>query len=121
MGLFLDYAGKDTYAAIGPVYDMGCSLDRSVFLLADGRGDDAYELAQTSGPGRGDRGGWGVFADLDGKDAYRLTATCGAATEKGLGVFLDGAGDDDYPKATGPAAPANKTTRRDGGGLFMDR
>jgi hypothetical protein len=122
MGLFIDYAGNDTYAAIGPVYDLGCALDRSVFLMADGRGDDTYDLGQTSGPGRGDRGGWGVFADLEGKDRYRITGTAGASTEKGIGVFFDGGGDDEYPKSTGPTSPANKTTRRDGtGGLFVDR
>jgi hypothetical protein len=122
MGLVLDYAGRDTYEPVGPVYDLACSLDRSVFLLADGEGDDKYDVTRSSGPGRGDNGGWGIFADLAGKDEYRITPTAAAATARGLGVFFDGAGDDVYPKATGPNAPANRVTRTDGqGGLFVDR
>ena len=122
MGLVLDYAGNDTYAPAALVYNLGCAYDRSVFLLADGRGDDTYEMNQTSGPGRADRGGWGVFADLAGKDTYRINATAAAVSEKGVGVVFDGGGEDVYPKATGPNAFGNGGTRKDGnGGLFVDR
>ena len=122
MGLVLDYAGNDTYAPAALVYNLGCAYDRSVFLLADGRGDDTYEVGQTSGPGRADRGGWGVFADLAGRDTYKINATAGAVSEKGLGVFFDGGGEDGYPKAAGPNAPGNGVTRKDGnGGLLVDR
>jgi hypothetical protein len=122
MGLFLDYDGHDTYAAAGPVYNLGCAWDRSVFLFADGRGDDTYDLTRSSGCGRGDHGGWGVFADLAGKDTYRVNGTPGGASGNGVGVFLDVAGDDEYPKLPGPTAPTNGVVRRDGnGGLFVDR
>ena len=122
MGLVLDYAGNDTYAPAALVYNLGCAYDRSVFLLADGKGDDTYEMSRTSGPGRADRGGWGVFADLAGKDTYRINATAGAASEKGVGVFFDGGGEDGYPEAAGPNAPGNRVTRTDGnGGLLVDR
>jgi hypothetical protein len=122
MGLFLDYDGDDTYAPVGPVYTIGCAWDRSVFLLADGRGDDTYDLTKSSGGGRGDRGGWGVFADLQGRDKYRVRGTPGAASEKGVGVFFDGAGVDEYPKPGGSLLPANGVSRRDSnGGLFHDR
>lgn len=122
MGLVLDYAGNDTYAPPALVYNLGCAYDRSVFLLADGRGDDTYEMSQTSGPGRADHGGWAVFADLAGKDTYRINATAGRVSETGLGVFFDGGGEDVYPKAAGPNAPGNGVTRKDGnGGLFVDR
>jgi hypothetical protein len=118
MGLFLDYDGDDTYAAVGPTYNLGCAWDRSVFLLADVRGNDTYDVTRSSGVGRADRGGWGVFADLAGRDKYRLNGAPGAATDAGLGVFFDGGGEDEYPKLTGVA---NGATRRDGGGLFVDR
>jgi hypothetical protein len=121
MGLFLDAAGDDTYTALGPVYNVAAAWDRSVFLLADGRGNDTYDLTRSSGFGRGDRGGWGVFADLAGKDRYGVGFTPGGATDKGLGVFFDGGGEDEYPKLAGPMPPANGVTRRDGGGLFVDR
>jgi hypothetical protein len=118
MGLFLDYSGDDTYDAIGPTYNFGCAWDRSVFLLADAQGKDRYDLTKSSGLGRGDRGGWGVFADLDGVDTYKANGPPGAATDQAVGVFYDGGGDDEYPKLPGVA---NGATRRDGGGLFRDR
>lgn len=118
MGLFLDYDGDDTYAPIGPTYNLGCAWDRSVFLLADGKGNDTYDTTKSSGLGRADRGGWGVFADLGGKDKYKCTGPPGAATDLGLGIFFDAAGEDEYPKLPGVA---NGTTRKDGGGLFIDR
>jgi hypothetical protein len=122
MGLFLDYDGDDTYAPLGPVYTIAAAWDRSVFLLGDGRGNDTYDLTRSTGFGRGDRGGWGVFADLEGKDRYRMGGTPGAASDKGLGVFFDGGGEDEYPKLSGEMAPANGVVRRDGnGGLFVDR
>lgn len=122
MGLFLDYDGDDTYAPLGPIYTIGCAWDRSVVLLADGRGNDTYDLSRSSGCGRGDRGGWGVFADLAGNDTYRVAGTPGGASEKAIGVFFDGGGADVYPKPTGPASPANGAVRRGGtGGLFVDR
>ncbi|MBX9584333.1 MAG: hypothetical protein K2X87_28875 [Gemmataceae bacterium] len=122
LGLFLDYAGADEYVAAGPTYNIGCAWDRSVFLLADGQGDDRYDLTKSVGCGRADRGGWGVFADLAGKDTYRVGGTPGGASDKAVGVFFDGAGDDEYPKLAGPTAPANGVVRRDGqGGLFVDR
>lgn len=122
MGLFLDYDGDDTYTALGPVYTVGCAWDRSVFLLADGKGNDTYDLTRSSGLGRGDRGGWGVFADLEGKDHYKLGFTPGGASDKAVGVFFDGGGDDEYPKLPGDNAPMNGVVRRDGnGGLFVDR
>lgn len=122
LGLFVDSAGADTYTSAGPTYNLGCGWDRSVFLLADGGGDDVYDLSKTGGGGRADRGGWGVFADLGGKDTYRVTGTPGAATDKGVGVFFDGGGEDEYPTPAAPTGPANRAARTDGkGGLFVDR
>ena len=122
LGLFLDYAGADEYTSAGPTYNLGCAWDRSVFLLADGRGDDTYDLTKSAGCGRADRGGWGVFADLDGTDTYRVNGTPGGASDKSVGVFFDGAGEDHYPQPPTPTGPANRAVRRDGhGGLFVDR
>ncbi len=122
LGLFLDYSGDDVYLAEGPTYNIGCAWDRSVFLLADGRGNDLYDLTKSSGGGRGDYGGWGCFIDWEGKDIYRTNSILGGTTEKGLGLFLDGDGIDEYPKLTGASTPANAATRHDGsGGLFIDR
>ncbi|HUR53999.1 MAG TPA: hypothetical protein VMZ71_07700, partial [Gemmataceae bacterium] len=106
----------------GPVYTIASAWDRSVFLLADGKGNDTYDLTRSTGFGRADRGGWGVFADLAGNDRYRLTGTPGGASDKGLGVFFDAAGEDEYPVLPSPLAPMNRVVRRDGnGGLFIDR
>jgi hypothetical protein len=122
MGLFLDYDGDDTYDCLGPVYNLGSSWDRSVFLLLDARGNDTYDLTKSSGGGRGDFGGWGILADLHGDDKYRLNGIPGGATDQGLAVFFDGAGRDAYPK-TGPTGlPSNGKTAVEGKGyLFIDR
>src|SRR5205814_8768843 len=95
LGLFLDYEGHDHYDCLGPTYDGGCAWDRSIFLLADGGGDDVYDWSKSSGGGRADRGGWGVFADLAGDDTYRVNGFPGGSSAKGLGVFFDGAGRDE--------------------------
>lgn len=122
LGLFLDYEGDDTYAAIGPVYDVGSAWDRSVFVLIDGKGNDTYDLSHSSGGGRGDYGGWGIFADLQGKDKYRTSGVPGGASDQGLGVFFDGGGQDEYPKPGKDGLPANGKTKPDGKGyLFIDR
>lgn len=122
LGLFLDYDGRDVYDCVGPTYDAGCAWDRSVFLLADGRGDDVYDWTRSSGGGRGDRGGWGVLADLAGDDKYRTAGPLGSAAAKALGTFFDGGGTDEYPKANASGVPANRVVKPDGaGGLFIDR
>jgi hypothetical protein len=117
MGLFIDYEGKDSYESAGPTYNVGCAWDRSVFLLVDGQGNDAYDWSRTSGGGRADHGGWAVFADLDGNDGYRANGVPGGASTKGLGVFFDAVGADNY---SNPGA-SNSTTKTDGsGGMFID-
>lgn len=121
MGLFADYQGNDVYDCVGPTYDAGCAWDRSVFLFFDAAGDDAYDWTHSSGGGRADRGGWGVFAELDGKDHYKANGPPGGASEKGLGVFFDRAGVDEHPKSNAAGLPANSLTRSAGGGLFIDR
>jgi hypothetical protein len=124
MGLFVDYAGKDEYASAGPTYTGACAWDRTLALLVDGGGDDAYDWAQTSGGGRADIGGWAVFAELGGVDRYVTGSGLGAASQDGLAVFFDRAGKDDYAKAAGPGdfKPANGETEvLPPGGLFADR
>lgn len=116
-GAFLDYGGDDAYVSEGPTYNAGCAWDRSVFLLADASGADTYDLSKSSGPARGDHGGWGVFADLAGSDKYRINGTAGGASEKSAAVFYDGGGADEYPTPL-----TNAAVSRDGtGGLVVDR
>src|SRR5947209_3879298 len=86
IGLFLDYGRDDPYVSDGPTYNCGCAWDRSVFLLADGAGNDTYDLTKSSGCGRADHGGWAVFADLAGMDRYRVTSAPCAASDKGVAV-----------------------------------
>ncbi|HKB35618.1 MAG TPA: hypothetical protein VKD72_04135 [Gemmataceae bacterium] len=124
MGLFIDYAGRDIYDSPGPTYNGGCAWDHSVFLCVDAGGDDRYLLKRTSGLGRGDIGGWGVFADLGGKDRYVCPGGVGRASQKGLGVFYDAAGDDDYRDVAkvGDFQPGNGKRHADtDGGVFIDR
>lgn len=121
-GLAIDYAGRDRYKPAGPTYNLGCAWDHSVFLAVDG-GDDAddYDLTATSGLGRGDIGGWGVFVEMGGDDTYR-GARPGGASDRGLAVFLDRAGKDDYAKVGGEPKLGDGVRAADGkGGLFVDR
>src|SRR5262249_61961907 len=97
LGLFIDYAGNDTYSSTGPTYNCGCAWDHSVFLCIDAAGDDTYNLERSAGLGRADIGSWGVFADLAGKDRYRMRGAPGNTTNKSLAAFFDGEGDDEYP------------------------
>jgi hypothetical protein len=122
LGLFVDYDGRDHYDFVGPTYNGGCAWDRSVFMLVDGRGDDVYDWTRTSGGGRADRGGWAVFADLVGKDRYQANSLPGGAADKGLGLFFDGGGVDEFPKTGTATIPVNGGTRPNGtGALFIDR
>jgi hypothetical protein len=122
-GLFIDYAGRDTYDSTGPTYSGGCAWDQSAFLFIDAAGDDAYRFNRSHGFGRADHGSWGVFVDRAGKDRY-LGSGFGPANDRSLAVFFDGAGEDDYKEASPVAAfrPADQQTRAHAtGGLFVDR
>jgi hypothetical protein len=93
----------------------GAGHDLSLGLLLDEAGDDVYAAPNLS-LGGGNDNGMGLFVDVGGNDDYRAPAavTLGAARitipERGklpcFGLFLDLAGKDTYSR---PYAGNNKT------------
>ncbi|MGF1466198.1 MAG: hypothetical protein ACFCGT_08685 [Sandaracinaceae bacterium] len=92
VGVLVDHAGADTYAA--SAYAQGAGM-LGVGVLADHAGPDRYRVAYF-GQGASFLG-TGLLADRGGADRYRLyTMGMGVGKPGGVGVLLDGGGDDDY-------------------------
>jgi hypothetical protein len=90
MGILVDFAGDDHYSARGRSAGFGAG---GVGLLVDLAGDDVMELGYHSG-GVG-LAGVGCFIDLAGEDQHRaLGQSFGLGLPGGLGLFVDGEGDD---------------------------
>jgi hypothetical protein len=128
VGLFIDRHGADRYGSSGPFYNGGVAWDRGVSLMIDaGFEGDRYAFLSTTGLGKADYSGWGLFVDEGGDDLYQLKEGLGHSSEKGLGVFFDLKGQDTYdvPPAAADRSedrPANgKVTLYRDGGLFVDR
>jgi hypothetical protein len=128
VGLFIDRHGADRYGSSGPFYNGGVAWDRGVSLMIDaGPEGDRYAFLSTTGLGKADYSGWGLFVDEGGDDLYQLKEGLGHSSEKGLGAFFDLKGQDTYdvpPVAADRSEdrPANgKVTLYRDGGLFVDR
>ncbi|MBN2474731.1 MAG: hypothetical protein JXB62_08990 [Pirellulales bacterium] len=116
-GILIDYAGNDTYVGLRRV--QGQALG-GVGILIDRAGNDRYHAAMW-GQGLGGPLGFGLLDDLDGKDHYYggglylnsylddenptpgyegwvqgMGAGLRAVANGGVGVILDGGGDDVY-------------------------
>lgn len=128
VGFFLDWDGDDRYGSTGPFYNGGVAWDYGVSLLIDaGEGRDIYAFARSTGLGRADHNGWGLFIDEGGADQYETPSGFGESSEKGVAAFFDLDGADVYASGHKVSAapqprPKNGTSflyRR--GGLFVDR
>ena len=65
--------GDDRYGSSGPFYNGGVAWDNSVSLMLDaGKGRDIYTFERSTGLGRADYAGWGLFIDEGGEDQYRV-------------------------------------------------
>ncbi len=97
VGLFIDRQGADRYASTGPFYNGGVAWDHGVSLLIDaGLGADRYDFSSTTGLGKADYSGWGLFIDEAGDDQYRVKEGLGHSSTHGLGAFFDLSGKDTY-------------------------
>jgi hypothetical protein len=128
VGLFTDRQGTDRYGSTGPFYNGGVAWDHGVSMLIDaGNGADRYDLSSTTGLGKADYSGWGLFIEEGGDDQYHIREGFGRSSEHGLGAFFDLNGQDAYDMPTTAAAqaeqpPSNgKVTLYPDGGLFVDR
>ncbi|MBU6480414.1 MAG: hypothetical protein KGS09_07720 [Nitrospirae bacterium] len=128
VGLFIDYNGEDRYGSSGPFYNGGVAWDSSVSLMIDaGKGRDTYAFERSTGLGRGDYTGWGLFIDEGGADQYRAKSGFGDSSEKGVAGFFDLEGEDTYTLPPDSSIPAD-TRPGNGrlfyypqGGVFVDR
>jgi hypothetical protein len=113
VGIQIDRDGDDHYySRYGP--GQGEGHDLSSGILLDKRGDDAYMIS--GGQGIGLNNSFGMFIDSEGDDHYSSTeAELGQGSANasrgfgGIGIFLDLAGEDGYPKVT-PAEDGNLWT-----------
>ena len=128
VGLFIDHHGDDRYGSSGPFYNGGVAWDSSVSLMIDaGQGHDTYAFDQSTGLGRADYSGWGLFIDEGGADQYQAKSGFGDSSEKSVAGFFDLEGKDTYTLPLDSSMPAD---HRPGngqffihvhGGVFVDR
>ena len=128
VGLFTDRHGADRYGSTGPFYNGGVAWDHGVSLMIDaGLEADRYDLSSTTGLGKADYSGWGLFIDEGGDDQYHVKEGFGHSSEQGFGGFFDLKGQDTYDASSealrrAEDRPSNgKVTLYAEGGLFVDR
>jgi hypothetical protein len=128
VGLFIDQQGDDRYSSSGPFYNGGVAWDNSVSLMIDaGQGRDIYAFEHSTGLGRADYAGWGLFIDEGGEDQYQVNSGFGDASGKSVAGFFDLEGKDIYTLPSTLSTPANASPS-DGrrifypqAGVFVDR
>jgi len=118
IGLFIDRQGDDHYGSPGPFYNGGVAWDSSVSLMIDaGKGRDTYAFDRSTGLGRADYAGWGLFIDEGGEDQYQAASGFGNSSEKSAAGFFDLDGTDTYTQPPDSSIPAD--TRPGNGRLFF--
>jgi len=128
VGLLIDHHGDDHYGSSGPFYNAGVAWDNSVSLMIDaGKGRDTYAFDRSTGLGRADYSGWGLFIDEGGADHYHAKSGFGDSSEKSVAGFFDLEGKDTYQLPVDPSVP-EESRPNDGrlffypkGGIFVDR
>jgi hypothetical protein len=128
VGFFNDRRGADRYGSSGPFYNGGVAWDHGVSIMIDsGLDGDLYALTLSTGLGKADYTGWGIFIDEGGDDRYQLKEGFGNSSEHGFGAFFDLKGHDIYDSpqnavAQGDHRPMNsKVILYTDGGLVVDR
>ena len=128
VSLFIDRHGDDHYGSSGPFYNGGVAWDSSVSLMIDAdKGRDTYAFDRSTGLGRADYSGWGLFIDEGGEDQYHATSGFGDSSEKSVAGFFDLEGIDTYTLPPDSSIPV-EIRPGDGrlfyypqGGVFVDR
>jgi len=128
VGLFIDRHGDDRYGSSGPSYNGGVAWDSSVSLMVDaGKGRDTYAFDRSTGLGRADYSGWGLFIDEGGADLYHAKSGFGDSSEKSVAGFFDLEGKDTYVVPSDSSIPDDirpgngKLFFYPHGGVFVDR
>lgn len=128
VGLFVDHHGDDRYGSSGPFYNGGAAWDSSVGLMIDAdKGRDTYAFDRSTGLGRANYSGWGLFIDEGGDDLYHAKSGLGDSSEKSVAGFFDLEGKDSYVVPSDSSVPVDSRPG-DGklffyphGGVFVDR
>jgi hypothetical protein len=96
-------------------------------MIDAGKGRDTYAFDRSTGLGRADHSGWGLFIDEGGADHYNAKSGFGDSSEKSVGGFFDLDGRDSYTLPPDSSIPPD-TRPADGrlfsspqGGVFVDR
>ena len=110
VGALIDWAGNDHYVSKG--VSQGCGHDLGFGLLYDKLGDDFY-LATDMSQGAGSANGLGILHDALGNDIYESVnpaMTLGHGDMRrdrgSWGFFLDGGGQDRYPRRPNESKPS---------------
>jgi hypothetical protein len=122
LGLLVDGAGDDFYRATW--YGQGVGTHCAVGCVVDRGGNDRY-LSRTTSQGCGHDFSAGILHDLSGDDRYEGVGLCQGAGNalSGLGVLLDGGGEDAYrcsDRCWGFGADVDRHPEAAPWGLFAD-
>ena len=96
-------------------------------MIDAGKGRDTYSFSHSTGLGRADYAGWGLFIDEGGEDQYQVTSGLGDSSEKSVAGFFDLDGEDTYTVPPDSSRPPDihPTNERHyfypNGGIFVDR
>lgn len=110
-----DDAGNDRYTAF--YYSQASAMHLTVAALIDGGGHDVYAAHMGAIHAIGHDWGVALMWDKAGNDVYAGDSAPGVGVANGVGIFVDGGGDDRY---TGPPASANPARDSGSVAIFVD-
>lgn len=119
LGILIDNAGNDFYSAV--YYPQGSGIHLAGGLLYDQQGEDSYYSKHGPGQGAGHDFGVGIFIDGAGNDHYSIEGGNGLGISNSVGIFIDKAGNDRYENGVNSNYGFGKTARSSGSiGIFLD-
>jgi hypothetical protein len=96
-------------------------------MIDAGKGLDTYAFDRSTGLGRADYSGWGLFIDEGGVDQYHAASGFGDSSEKSVAGFFDLEGRGTYTLPSVSSMPGNIFPGNGTlffypqGGVFVDR
>ena len=128
LGMLVDMAGNDRYEGVW--YAQGAAAHYAVATLLDEAGNDEHRVSMYTSLGAGHDYSIGQLWNEAGADRYQVqrlgAASSSRAGQRGLGLFVDGGGEDEWPEDDKLAQPGAKWIRPEPGhdsawGLGLDR
>ena len=86
-------------------------------MIDAGKGRDIYSFERSTGLGRADYAGWGLFIDEGGEDQYHVTSGFGVSSMQSVAGFFDLNGNDIHTRLPDSSMPDD--TRPGNGRLFL--